>query len=123
MFESKHCQSLLYEPMKKAIIFPLKTLFVLFASVGIAHAKTPEEFCLELTEPAYYYFDAKAHGGVPAELLTRWLLIASSEYYVNFSRDLIADLGAQVETGELNKLEAMQELFGPCVEKYRIQWN
>jgi hypothetical protein len=45
---------------------------------------------------------------------------------VNFSgdsRDLIADLGAQVETGELNRLEAMQELFVPCVEKYRIQWN
>ena len=109
--------------MKKAIIFPLKTLFVLFASVGIAHAKTPEEFCLELTQPAYYYFDAKAHGGVPAELLNRWLLIASSEYDVNFSRDRIADLGAQVETGELNRLEAMQELFVPCVEKYRIQWN
>lgn len=112
--------------MKNLTIIPLNTLFILFASVEIAHAKTPEEFCAELTNPAYYYFDAKAHGGVPAELLARWLLMASSRYDVDFSgdsTDLIAELGAQVGRGERTRLEAMDELFIPCVDKYRIQWN
>jgi hypothetical protein len=110
--------------MKKVTLTNMKILSVLFASVGMANAKTREEFCVVLTGPAYYYFDAKAHGGVPEELLARWLLRASSSYDVNLSGDsrgLISDLGAEVESGAKTRLEAMEELFSRCVEKYRNQ--
>ena len=112
--------------MKKLTITSVKATLILFASVEISHALTPGEFCLDLTTPASYYFDAKAHGGVPTELLIRWLLKASSQMDFDFSgdsTDIIRELGAQVERGELTKFEALNELFIPCVEKYRVQWN
>ena len=113
--------------MKKLTITSVKAALILFASVEIAHALTPEgEFCIDLITPASYYFDAKAHGGVPSELLIRWLLKAGAlmDFDSNGnSTDIIRELGPQVERGELTKYEAMNELFIPCVEKYRVQWN